>query len=351
LATAIVARVDHKGGAHHPKEPTVVPVSNPPEPTTRPPITTTVETDHVTSIVAEEVEVNGGSEDDFDAEEDIEKVITKDTSSSTTKEASYQMKSGETLVSECIYDVDESERPDTRTETFSESYIGEDGKIYEKSVTKSYKYYVSIKTKRIKKFWSESYNLHSVRDVIVGFASRYGGPLTDDQLALFNKIAYTDGIKFESIYNYFQVKEENLDAVFRTAINVFKTSICESDIKNWLARIHDCNQDFILEVVPSDIAEVHRSDAWTVVSQVFACACSKDIPAMQILAWAATKSGSYKPGMYSEKNAQTVDDLITQFLNANLGLLFTCKDVPVARATGDALSKALKAAQAKAGAR
>ena len=296
----------------------------------------------VTEVNAEEVFKEGATEDDFNEDTDVEQIQEEeDTTKLVKQEDSYKLQQNEKLVE--VFDVDNKVPIKTETKTETVTFIGEDGKVHEKQVTRTYNIYETVKVKRVKKFWSETFNLKSVRDVVVAFVQKQAPELSDDELKLFNTIAYTDGVKFESRYNYFQVKEEDLtEELFAAALEVYKTKLSQEEQFKFLQRIRSCEEEFVLEVINEKEAEVFSSTAWTVVVQIFAATCGKDIPALQVLAWAAAKSGSYKPGQYSESNAGTVDTIVSKFLLANLGLLFTCKDVPAVAASESKLEQALK---------
>lgn len=296
----------------------------------------------VNEVNAEETFKEGATEDDWNEDTDVEQIEEESQTKRLVKqEDSYQLKQDEKL--ESVFSVDNKTPVKTETKVETVTFIGEDGKVHEKQVTRTYNIYETVKVKRVKKFWTETLNLKSVRDVIVEYVKQQAPELTDDELKLFNTIAYTDGIKFESRYNYFQVKEEDLTIeLFSSALEIYKTKLSQEEIFKFLQRIKACDQDFILEVINEKEAEVFSSSAWTVVVQIFAATCGKDIPALQIMAWAASKSGSYKPGQYSEANAATIDRIVSKFLLANLGLLFTCKDVPAVAASESKLEQALK---------
>ena len=296
----------------------------------------------VTEINAEETFKEGATEDDFNEDTDIEQIQEEsETKRLVNQETSYQLKQDEKLDS--VFSVDNKVPVKTETKTETVTFIGEDGKVHEKQVTRTYNIYETVKVKRVKKFWTETMDLKSVRDVIVAFVKQQAPELSDDELRLFNTIAYTDGVKFESRYNYFQVKEADLTLeLFAAALEVYKTKLSQEEITKFLQRIQACEEEFVLEVINEKEAEVFSSTAWTVVVQIFAATCGKDIPALQVMSWAASKSGSYKPGQYSESNAATVDRIVSKFLLANLGLLFTCKDVPAVAASESKLEQALK---------
>lgn len=296
----------------------------------------------INEINAEETFKEGGTEDDFNEDSDVEQIEEEsETQRLVNQEDSYQVKQDEKL--ESVFSVDNKVPVKTETKVETVTYIGEDGRVHEKQVTRTYNIYETVKVKRVKKFWTETLNLKSVRDVVVEYVRQQAPELTDDELRLFNTIAYTDGIKFESRYNYFQVKEEDLTMeLFASALEIYKTKLSQEEIFKFLQRIKACEADFVLEVINEKEAEVFSSSAWTVVVQIFAATCGKDIPALQVMAWAASKSGSYKPGQYSESNAATIDTIVSKFLLANLGLLFTCKDVPAVAASESKLEQALK---------
>lgn len=282
----------------------------------------------------------GETEDDFNEASDVAQSSTESKDTKITGEKTYELKEGEELEEE--YEINNTVPSDTKTWEEKVTTIV-DGKTVEKVITKSYAVYQSVKVRRVKTFWKRSDKLESIKPIAIAFAAKYGKKLTESEIKLFNEIAITDGIKFESRYNYFQVKEEDLtEDLFAAALEVYKTKLSQEEQFKFLQRIRSCEEEFVLEVINEKEAEVFSSTAWTVVVQIFAATCGKDIPALQVLAWAAAKSGSYKPGQYSEANAGTVDTIVSKFLLANLGLLFTCKDVPAVAASESKLEQALK---------
>ena len=244
-------------------------------------------------------------------------------------EPSYQLQEGETL--EEIYHINATVPFESKTYTTYETYIDEKGNVRDREVTTTVNIYESKKVKRIKRFWSRRDKLDSVKYLAQVFADEFGGALTKKELEQFNSIAFTDGNEFESKYNYLQTPHETMEDVLRKALSIYKTRLAETDVLKMIERVKRCDDNAISEVIVSDDAEVHSENAWTVVSQVFLATCKKELPFVQVLTWYGTKSGSYKPGMFSVENSKIVDVLVTRFLLQQLGLMFSCSGVKVLR--------------------
>jgi predicted HNH restriction endonuclease len=244
-----------------------------------------------------------------------------------TGEKTYQLSAEEILEEE--YEINATVPKETKTWEEKETLIV-DGKTVERVVTKSYAIYDSVKVRRIKTFWKRSDKLDTVKPLAIKFAAKYGQRLTEQEIALFNQIAVTDGIKFESKYNYFQFKHgDQLERALRAALEVYATKLPDLEVSKLYSRIESCQDGAIAEIVNSDAAETHSENQWTVITQVFLATCKPQFPVVQVLTWYGAKSGGYKAGKWSQANAATVDRIITKFLNAQLGLIFTCKDSPV----------------------
>jgi predicted HNH restriction endonuclease len=269
----------------------------------------------------------GETEDDYNEASDVAKSSTETKDVKITGEKTYQLSAEEILEEE--YEINATVPKETKTWEEKETLIV-DGKTVERVVTKSYAIYDSVKVRRIKTFWKRSDKLDTVKPLAIKFAAKYGQRLTEQEIALFNQIAVTDGIKFESKYNYFQFKHgDQLERALRAALEVYATKLPDLEVSKLYSRIESCQDGAIAEVVNSDAAETHSQNQWTVITQVFLATCKPQFPVVQVLTWYGAKSGGYKAGKWSQANAATVDRIITKFLNAQLGLIFTCKDSPV----------------------
>ena len=269
----------------------------------------------------------GETEDDFNEASDVAQSSTESKDTKITGEKSYELKEGEELEEE--YEINNTVPSDTKTWEEKVTTIV-DGKTVEKVITKSYAVYQSVKVRRVKTFWKRSDKLESIKPIAIAFAAKYGKKLTESEIKLFNEIAITDGIKFESRYNYFQFKHgEQLEKALRAAVEVYGTQLPDVEISKLYSRVENCQDGAIAEVINSDAVETHSENQWTVVTQVFLATCKPEFPVVQVLTWYGAKSGGYKAGKWSHSNAATVDRIITKFLNAHLGLIFTCKDAPV----------------------
>jgi hypothetical protein len=189
--------------------------------------------------------------------------------------------------------------------------------------------YETVVIKRIRRFWNYKTSIKTVKALAISFGQTFGVPLSASEIALFNSICATDGNKFESRYNYVQTTETNLALIIRRLLSIFKSPIPDQEVIKLLARVQDCMEGAIAEMIPSCSAETHNQDAWTVMAQVFLATCGKDVPYVQVFAWFGSKSGAYKPNKYSEHNSRVIDELMTRFLFHQVELLFTCPAAPI----------------------
>lgn len=267
------------------------------------------------------------TKDDWNEKTDVKRERQVEQTKKVDYEPSYQAGKDE-VVLKCWEETDKID-PVTTTCVEVESTILPDGRLVNRTITRQVTINHSIKVKEIKKFWTKKYNLLSVTSLIAGFTKKYAQELTDNELALFNSIAVTDGNEFESNYNYVQAEEKYLDVVLRKVLKVFKTPLCEDDIKYLLNEIKECKKEAVVRLLDTRSIEVDREDSWTVCLEVFFATCGKEIPAVQLFAWSGCKSGAYHKGLCSKPNRATVDTIITKWLARQIYLLFTCKDVPV----------------------
>lgn len=270
---------------------------------------------------------SGMTSDDWHEKTDV--IRTSDTTKETKVdyEKSYQLKDGECLISEMTRT--DGVKPEVKTVVEYCNDILPNGSIINKTITRTVAVDYSKKCKKIRRYWTKSYNLTSVASLVAGFTKKYALELTDAELALFNSIAVTDGNELESKYNYVQVKEEFLEPTLRKVLQVFKTPLCEADIKALANEIGECKDEAIVKILDTRPIEVDREDLWTVCLEVFFATCGKEIPAVQMFAWSGCKSGAYHKGLCSRGNRDVIDKIITRWLARHIYLLFTCKDVPV----------------------
>lgn len=277
------------------------------------------------------MEADWGKEthDDWHEKTDVVRERTSTSNRKVDYEKSYQLGKNEELL-KCWEETD-GVKPITKTVTEIVNTILPDGRLSNKTITRQVTINHSLKVKQVKKFWTTKYNLKSVTSLIAGFTKKYAQELSDAELALFNSIALTDNNQFESKYNYVQVKECFLEPVLRKVLKVFRTPLCEDDIKYLASEIRECKNEAIVRILDTRSIEVDREDAWTVCLEVFFATCGKDIPAVQLFTWSGCKSGAYQKGLCSKPNRGTIDAIITKWLARQIYLLFTCKDVPVKR--------------------
>jgi hypothetical protein len=268
----------------------------------------------------------GRTSDDWHEATDIVRERTTTTKRQQILEDSYQLKCGEDLL-DCVEKTDGiAPVMDTCVEYVNE--VMPDGRIVNKTITRKVCVNKSLKIKKVRKYWTKKYNLTSVSSIIAGFTKKFATELSDSELALFNSIAITDGNEFESEYNYVQVKEKDLEPVLRKVLKVFKTPLCEDDIRHLMYELKECKDEAIVKILDTKPIEVHTSDSWKVCFEVFFATCGKNIPAVQMFAWSGCKSGAFHKNLCNPKNSKIVDQIITRWLARQIYLLFTCKDAP-----------------------
>jgi hypothetical protein len=272
---------------------------------------------------------SGSTKDDFHEATDVVRTKESTTKQSRVYEDSYRLKPGEDLL-DCIEKTDGiAPVMDTCTDYVNECLP--DGRIVNKTITRKVCVNKSLKIKKVRKYWTKKYNLASVTSIIAGFTKKFAPELSDAELALFNSIAITDANEFQSDYNYVQVKEKDLEPVLRKVLKVFKTPLCEDDVRHLQHELKECKEEAIVKILDTKPIEVDTEDAWTVCFEVFFATCGKNVPAVQMFAWSGCKSGAYHKRLCNPNNRAIVDKIITKWLARQIYLLFTCKDAPEKR--------------------
>ena len=277
-------------------------------------------------VAAFEGNATGQSEDDYNESSDIAR--TSDTANKdwSAKENSYKLQLGEELVSE---EVIEGSGPKSQTVKEVVTVVLPDGRIEQKTLTKTLTASPSKVVKTVKKYWSKSVKLDVVLEVVKAFGAKNGQELTEDQLALFNALAAVDGNKYYSKYEYLQVPIEKLGAALQAATAHFIRVPTQEELDTIELAIRNCeSNEPVTRVLNTDFGEIKTATKWKINTEILFSTCGKGKPGVQIFGWSGSKIGGWNPGMFSEPNAETVDALMTQWLYRNLYLLVTCKDVP-----------------------
>ena len=283
-------------------------------------------------VAAFEGNATGQSEDDYNESSDIAR--TSDTANKdwSAKENSYKLQLGEELVSE---EVLEGSGPKSQTVKEVVTVVLPDGRIEQKTITKTITASPSKVVKTVKKYWSKSVKLDVVLEVVKAFGAKNGQELTEDQLTLFNALAAVDGNKYYSKYEYLQVPIEKLGAALQAATSHFIRIPTQEELDTIELAIRNCeSNEPVTRVLNTDFGEIKTATKWKINTEILFSTCGKGKPGVQIFGWSGSKIGGWNPGMFSEPNAETVDALMTQWLYRNLYLLVTCKDVPVCKDCG-----------------
>lgn len=269
----------------------------------------------------------GESEDDYNENSDVARTSKTENRTWSAKENSYKVQLGEELVSEEVI-----EGPGPKSQTVKEviNVVLPDGRIEQKTITKTITASPSKVVKTVKKYWSKSVTLDVVLEVVKAFATKNGQPLTADQLTLFNTMAAVDGNKYYSVYEYLQVKTEKLGSALKAATAHFIRVPTQAELDTIELAIRNCeSNEPVTRILNTDFGEIKTSTVWKINAEILFATCGKNKPGVQIFSWSASKTGGWNPGMYSEPNAETIDALMTQWLYRNLYLLVTCQNVPV----------------------
>ena len=182
--------------------------------------------------------------------------------------------------------------------------------------------------KTVKRFWSEVEYVQTVAIIIAQF-SKLVAPLSDAEYALVNTMATTDSNRLWSDYDYWLVKDMDLQEAVAAISHVYKSPVSADDIQEAAQAIKDCQFGYVAGIVDSSSIDVNNMNGWTIYAEFFAATCSKESPNNQLFVWAGSKQGEYLPGAYSAANAVTLTNLIKRWLFSHVGMLVSCKDSPV----------------------
>lgn len=179
--------------------------------------------------------------------------------------------------------------------------------------------------------WNQEHTVSEVTDVIAKFTETYGQELETDSYTLFNNIASTETDKYWSEYNYWNVKDSQLEHGIRAIAKTFKTAINQKDVTALAQAIRESKSEngYVAFILNSDSIDNNTEDGWTIHAEMFAAAYNKDSDKVQFFAWSGSKSGIYVTGRYSEFNKLTVKETVKRWLFAHVGMLVRCNNSPV----------------------
>ena len=179
--------------------------------------------------------------------------------------------------------------------------------------------------------WDQEHTISEVTEVISKFTETYGQELDTDNYTLFNNIASTETDKYWSEYNYWNVKESQLEHGIRAIAKTFKTAINQKDVTALAQAIRESKSEngYATFILNSDAIDNNTEDGWTIHAEMFAVAYNKDSDKVQFFAWSGYKSGIYVTGRYSEFNKITVKETVKRWLFAHVGMLISCTKSPV----------------------
>jgi hypothetical protein len=203
-----------------------------------------------------------------------------------------------------------------------------DGKVVTIFKKTTHKSDTHRKFKKVTRYWSETHVVASVAELLAGFSATLP-KLSADDYTVFNAIATTDYGRYWSDYNYWEIKDADLSVALTKLASVYKSPITADQITYVVSQIQACDENSVVEEIPSDGININNKDGWKIYAQIFAGTCSKTSDKNQIFAWAASKQGEYLPGQYSESNAETVAKTIHTWLLAHVSLLVSCTNSPV----------------------
>jgi cell division septation protein DedD len=184
------------------------------------------------------------------------------------------------------------------------------------------------KFKKVRRIWAETVEVPSIARVLEGFGE-YLGEISPEQYTLFSNIATTDYNKYWSDYNFWEIKDMDLGLALSKLSAVYKSAIKAEDIDLAVEAIQRCDDGYVALVLDSSSIDVNNQDGWTIYSEFFAATCHQKSNVNQVFAWAASKSGGYLPGAFSQSNANTITYIVKKWLLMHIPMLVSCKSSPV----------------------
>lgn len=267
---------------------------------------------------------SGSTKDDFHENTDVVRFSNETHNSWDENQAQKELDKNEDLLGD-IVEGELSPPPVVVVEWIDK--VLPDGRMVKVKTTRVVKVTKSKIIRRVRRYWNSSISLASVKPIIISFTNVYGKELNQTQLDLFNHIATTDEEgHFKFNYNYVQVRLEHLRATLKAITDIFYTPLSQCDLDSLEATIRNCT-DPVVTTMNTDAGESYTASGWTVRFEALFSTCGKGKPGVQLVTYAASKSGGWVcPSAFSVPNSHTVDAIITQWLIRHLYLLFTCTD-------------------------
>ena len=266
----------------------------------------------------------GSTADDFHENTDVVRFSNETHHSWDENEAQKPIEKNEDLLGD-IVEGEGAPTPVTVVEWVDK--ILPDGRRIKVKTTRTVTVTKSKVIRRVRRYWNSSISLASVKPLVIAFADVYGRELNQTQLDLFNTIATTDDTSSLTWnYNYVQIRLENLKKTLKAITEIFYSPLDQSELDSLEAVIRNCTEPVVTNI-NTDAGESYTASGWTVRVEALFSTCGKGKPGVQLVTYAAVKSGGWvSPAYFSVPNSKTVDNIITQWLFRHLGLLFTCTD-------------------------
>lgn len=283
-----------------------------------------------TNYTLTESKQRGGGEDDWHEATDVQYSRNFSSKVDVLADPAYCAKANQTIV-----DISTETSPSDITEEVQiHTIVNPNGTITNEKVVVRVNKTKKVMTYKIATFWSKTYKVISVKQVILDFVDTYAKETTAADLALFNNIATTDGNRFASAYNYLQVKAENLEAVVRSSISILQVKVTEDDIQEYIKAIRDCNTTAIIRTTATEKIDIMRDDAWTVYAEFYAASCTKGAKGYQLYTFTANKSGAWLPNVcktpaHLVQAFNVIRNILKPWLWRYAGLMFTCTKAPI----------------------
>lgn len=278
----------------------------------------------------------GSTADDFNEETDIGHSKTNTTKEATIdRTVSQGVLPGDVIVEE----TDENyESPEEETKKVVTEFDPETGKVINRVITVKTKTGYTGKVRKVQKFWKSTRTIKGVKEIVLAFVEKYGKKTSEDQFKIFNRIAATDGNRYASSYNYVQTSKEKLENTIRAVTGIFQSPLREEDIQRLYTALSTCDENAQVYVPDTRDIHINGETAWTIYAEMFAATCDKETGVVQMFSFSSSKSGGYIDyTQYSVENFNEIRDILTQWLYRNIGLLFTCANMPpVAQSLGNA---------------
>jgi len=276
-----------------------------------------------TAVSLKEDQVSGATEDDFNESTDIVRTSSSSSQTTRTGEDLPPLDPDEELLGEVV---EEDGAATTETETRVIETKLPDGKIQRQTVTSTVTTRPTRIRRTVRKKYFKTVNIESISEAMKGFDKLFlNVSLSEQELALFNAIALTNGNNYTYKYNYMQLTRDNLLKVLEEkVVPDFYVSLDESDVQKLVTEIKECKDRVVMHNFDTSSIEYARKDSWKVAIQFLMATCNPEIPVVQLFAISAYKTGSFIQGQYSEPNFATIKLLTHRWLLETIPLMFHC---------------------------